>query len=250
MAGEREGSGLEEGLVSREKQPHMEKHFRAGEVVRDVIMGVSDGLTVPFALAAGLSAANAPSSIILTAGLAEIAAGAISMGLGGYLAAKSEADHYNRELKREQEEIINVPETEAAEIADILSEYGLEPDEYRPVVDALRKNPQAWLEFMMKFELGLEKPEPRRAVESAITIALAYIVGGLVPLLPYFFIRAAKDAMLASVAVTLIALIFFGYVKGRLTGNTPIRSALQTALIGAAASAAAFSIARIVQPQS
>ncbi|XXG51205.1 hypothetical protein AAC387_Pa02g5030 [Persea americana] len=239
----------EEGISTTTKPllSHREKHFTAGEVVRDIIIGVSDGLTVPFALAAGLSGANASSSIILTAGLAEVAAGAISMGLGGYLAAKSEADHYTREMKREEEEIINVPDTEAVEIAEILSQYGLEPHEYGPVVNALRKNPKAWLEFMMKFELGLEKPHPRRALESAFTIALAYIVGGLVPLVPYMFIPIARKAVLTSVVVTLVALLFFGYVKGHFTGNRPVRSALQTAFVGAIASAAAFGIARVVQ---
>ncbi|KAF7132270.1 hypothetical protein RHSIM_Rhsim09G0088200 [Rhododendron simsii] len=226
---------------------HTEKHFTAGEIVRDIIIGVSDGLTVPFALAAGLSGANAPSSIVLTAGIAEVAAGAISMGLGGYLAANSEADHYMRELKREQEEIIAVPDTEAAEVAEILSEYGIEPHEYRPVVNALRKNPQAWLDFMMKFELGLEKPNPRRAVHSALTIAFAYIIGGIVPLSPYMFIPEATKAVVGSVIVTLIALLIFGYAKGRFTGNQPIKSALQTALIGAIASAAAFGMAKAVQ---
>nr|CAD1825287.1 unnamed protein product [Ananas comosus var. bracteatus] len=226
---------------------HKEKHFTAEEVVRDVIMGVSDGLTVPFALAAGLSGADAPSALVLAAGAAEVAAGAISMGLGGYLAAKSEADHYMREMKREQEEIINVPDTEAAEIGEILSEYGLEPHEYGPVVNALRKNPQAWLEFMMKFELGLEKPDPRRALQSALTIALAYVIGGLVPLLPYMFVPTAREAMFTSVGVTLAALLFFGYVKGCFTGNRPVLSALQTAFIGTLASAAAYAIAKAVQ---
>lgn len=226
---------------------HKEKHFTAGEVVRDIIIGVSDGLTVPFALAAGLSGANASSSIILTAGIAEVAAGAISMGLGGYLAAKSEADHYFKELKREEEEIIAVPDTEAAEIAEILADYGIQPHEYRPVVNALRKNPQAWLDFMMKFELGLEKPDPRRALQSAFTIAIAYIIGGLVPLAPYMFIQTAQNAVLTSVVVTLLALLIFGYAKGYFTGSKPIMSALQTALIGAIASAAAFGMAKAVQ---
>ncbi|KAK9276266.1 hypothetical protein L1049_005797 [Liquidambar formosana] len=227
---------------------HKEKHFTAGEIVRDVIIGVSDGLTVPFALAAGLSGANASSSIILTAGIAEVAAGAISMGLGGYLAAKSEADHYMRELKREQEEIVTVPDTEAAEVAEVLAEYGIEPHEYGPVVNALRKNPQAWLDFMMKFELGLEKPDPRRALQSALTIAIAYIMGGLVPLIPYMFIPQATKAVAASVIVTLLALLIFGYAKGYFTGNKPLKSALQTALIGAIASAAAFGMAKAIQP--
>ncbi|GLU02672.1 hypothetical protein SLE2022_199130 [Rubroshorea leprosula] len=227
---------------------HKEKHFTAGEIVRDIIIGVSDGLTVPFALAAGLSGANASSSIVLTAGIAEVAAGSISMGLGGYLAAKSEADHYARELKREQDEIIAVPDIEAAEVAEILAEYGIEPHEYAPVVNALRKRPQAWLDFMMKFELGLEKPDPRRALISAFTIAIAYVLGGLVPLIPYIFIPKATDAMVASVIVTLLALLIFGYAKGHFTGNKPVISAFQTALIGAIASAAAFGLAKAFHP--
>eukprot|EP01018_Ginkgo_biloba_P005484 Gb_41222 [translate_table: standard] len=236
-----DGNGIKEKLL------HTEKHFTAGEMVRDIIIGMSDGLTVPFALAAGLSGAEAPSSIILTAGLAEVAAGAIAMGLGGYLAAKSEADHYMREERREQEEIISVPDTEAAEVGEILAKYGLERNEYLPVVNALRKRPDAWLEFMMRFELGLEKPDPMRALQSALTISVAYILGGLVPLIPYMFIPIAKKAVVISVVVTLIALVFFGYVKGYFTGNIPIRSALETAVIGAIASAAAFGIARAVQ---
>eukprot|EP01018_Ginkgo_biloba_P005483 Gb_41221 [translate_table: standard] len=239
MSGER---GFEEQLVD-----HTERHFSGGKWLKDVIMGVSDGLIVPFALAAGLAGAKAPSSIILTAGLADVAAGAISMGLGGYLAAKSEADHYMREERREQEEIISVPETEAAEVAEILAKYGLQPNEYLPVVNALRKRPDAWLEFMMRFELGLEKPDPKRALQSALTISVAYILGGLVPLVPYMFIPIAKKAVVLSVVVTLMALVFFGYVKGYFTGNKPIRSALQTAVIGAVASAAAFGIARAVR---
>ncbi|KAF8040084.1 hypothetical protein BT93_B2339 [Corymbia citriodora subsp. variegata] len=228
---------------------HSESHFTAGEIIRDIIIGVSDGLTVPFALAAGLSGAKAPSSIVLTAGVAEVAAGAISMGLGGYLAAKGEADHYKRELQREQDEIISVPDTEAAEVAEILAQYDLEPHEYRPVVNALRKKPRAWLEFMMKFELGLEKPDPRRALQSALTIAISYVLGGSVPLGPYIFIPRATDALVASVVVTLIALLVFGYIKGRFTGDRPFRSALQTVLIGAIASAAAFGLAKALQPK-
>ncbi|OAY76517.1 Vacuolar iron transporter 1.1 [Ananas comosus] len=193
---------------------HKEKHFTAGEVVRDVIMGVSDGLTVPFALAAGLSGADAPSALVLAAGAAEF------FTRGRYLAGKSEADHYMREMKREQEEIINVPDTEAAEIGEILSEYGLEPHEYRPVVNALRKNPQAWLEFMMKFELGLEKPDPRRALQSALTIALAYVIGAWSP--PALHVRPdAREAMFTSVGVTLAALLFFGYVKAASPATDP-----------------------------
>ncbi|KAK7358213.1 hypothetical protein VNO77_00138 [Canavalia gladiata] len=247
MAGTEQRLRLEpqkQGLLNR----HTEKHFTAGEIVRDIIIGVSDGLTVPFALAAGLSGANATSSIVLTAGIAEVAAGAISMGLGGYLAAKSEADHYARELEREQEEIITVPDTEAEEVAEILAEYGIEPHEYAPVVNALRKNPQAWLDFMMKFELGLEKPDPKRALHSAMTIAIAYVLGGVVPLLPYIFIPKAAEAVVISVVVTLFALLIFGFAKGHFTGNKPFRSALETALIGAIASAAAFGLAKAFHP--
>ncbi|GMH01963.1 hypothetical protein Nepgr_003802 [Nepenthes gracilis] len=226
---------------------HKENHFTAGKTVRDIILGVSDGLTVPFALAAGLSGADASYSIVLTAGIAEVAAGAISMGLGGYLAAKSEADHYMRELRREEEEIIAVPDTEAAEIAEMLADYGIEPVDYGPVVNALRRKPQAWLDFMMKFELGLEKPDPRRALQSAFTIAIAYVIGGLLPLSPYMFISSAQKAVSASVVITLAALLIFGYAKGYFTDDKPFQSAFQTALIGASASAAAFGMAKVVQ---
>ncbi|KAF3432087.1 hypothetical protein FNV43_RR26826 [Rhamnella rubrinervis] len=241
----------ESGYADLEKQVHLlhdaheEKHFMSSEIVRDIILGVSDGLTVPFALAAGLSGADVTSSIILIAGIAEVAAGAISMGLGGYLAAKSEADHYMRELKREQDEVIAVPDIEAAEVAEILAQYGAEPHEYGPVVNALRRNPEAWVDFMMKFELGLEKPDPMRAVQSALTIAVSYIMGGLVPLLPYMVISVANEAVIASVVLTIAALLIFGFAKGYFTGNQPFKSALQTAFIGAVASAAAYSIAKI-----
>ncbi|KAF2305673.1 hypothetical protein GH714_007444 [Hevea brasiliensis] len=226
-------------------QQHEEKHFTSSEIIRDIIIGVSDGLTVPFALAAGLSGANVTSSIILIAGIAEVAAGAISMGLGGYLAAKSEADHYMRELKREQEEIISVPDIEAAECGEILAEYGVEPHEYEPVVNALRRNPQHWLKFMMKFELGLEKLDPMRALQSALTIAISYIIGGLIPLSPYMIFPVAKDAVIASILITILALLIFGFVKGHFTGEQPFKSAIQTAFIGAIASAAAYSIAKV-----
>ncbi|KAI5573621.1 hypothetical protein BDE02_10G091800 [Populus trichocarpa] len=240
----------ENGYADLEKQKlflkeHEEKHFMSSEIVRDIIIGVSDGLTVPFALAAGLSGANVTSSIILIAGIAEVAAGAISMGLGGYLAAESEADHYTRELKREQEEIISVPDTEAAECGEILSQYGIEPHEYEPVVNALRRNPQHWLDFMMKFELGLEKPDPMRALQSALTIAISYIAGGLVPLAPYMVIPLAKEAVVASVIITIVALLIFGFVKGYFTGNNPFKNAIQTAFIGAMASAAAYCMAKV-----
>ena len=226
--------------------PHIEKHFTSGDVVRDIVIGMSDGLTVPFALAAGLSGAVASSGIVVTAGLAEVAAGAIAMGLGGYLAARSDAEHYAHELQREQREIVEVPQDEEREVRDIFVGFGLTPDQAQPVVDALRARPDAWVDFMMRFELGLEKPQPTRARNSSLTIAASYIAGGMVPLLPYMLMTQAHTALYASIAVTLLALLIFGYVKGRWTGGRPIRSALQTALVGGLAAAAAFILARLI----
>lgn len=226
--------------------PHVEKHFTAGEVVRDVVIGMSDGLTVPFALAAGLSGAVSSTGIIVTAGLAEVIAGSIAMGLGGYLAAKSDAEHFVSERKREQFEIVEKTEAERLEVTEVFETYGITPEESATVVNALARRPEAWVDFMMRFELGLEKPDPRRAFTSALTIAGAYIAGGLIPLAPYFFMSEAHRALLVSVVVTLCALLVFGYVKGRFTGANPLRSALQTALIGGLAAAAAFGIARAI----
>jgi VIT1/CCC1 family predicted Fe2+/Mn2+ transporter len=207
---------------------------------------MSDGLTVPFALAAGLTGAIASSHIILTAGFAEIAAGSIAMGLGGYLAARSDAEHYASERKREEEEVVTVPDLEAQEVQSIFKSYGLTQAESASVVEALRQRPQDWVNFMMRFELGLEKPEPGRALKSALTIALAYVVGGIIPLSAYLLFGDAHRALQVSVAVTLIALIVFGAVKGRFTGTPMIRSGFQTALIGGLAAAAAFAIARLI----
>ena len=226
--------------------PHIEHHFTAGETVRDIVIGMSDGLTVPFALAAGLSGAVSSTSIIITAGLAEIAAGSIAMGLGGYLAARSDAEHYASERLREQQEIKEKTDAEKAEVLDVFTSYGLSEAESTPIVEALSKRPDAWIDFMMRFELGLEKPDPRRALTSALTIAASYIVGGLIPLSPYFFLSPASTALLVSVIATLLALLVFGYVKGRFTGTRPFRSAFQTALIGGLAAAAAFGIARLI----
>ena len=226
--------------------PHLEKHFTGSAAVRDVVIGMSDGLTVPFALAAGLSGAVDNTSIIVTAGLAEIAAGSIAMGLGGYLAARSDAEHYASERVREETEVREKPAIEAAEVAEVFRGYGLTAEESAPVVEALRKRPEAWIDFMMRFELGLEKPDPARAMTSALTIAGAYVAGGLIPLAPYLFLPTAQAALALSVAVTLAALTLFGYVKGRFTGASPVRSALQTALIGGLAAAAAFGIARAI----
>lgn len=226
--------------------PHIEKHFTAGDTVRDIVIGMSDGLTVPFALAAGLTGAIASSRIVLTAGFAEIAAGAIAMGLGGYLAARSDAEHYASERRREEEEIITMPEAEAQEVADIFKSYGLTPDESASVVAALRQRPKDWVDFMMRFELGLEAPEPSRAWKSALTIALSYVVGGIIPLSAYLIFADAHRALGVSIAVTLAALLVFGAVKGRFTGAPLVRSGLQTALIGGLAAAAAFGIARLI----
>jgi VIT1/CCC1 family predicted Fe2+/Mn2+ transporter len=226
--------------------PHVERHFTAGERVRDVVIGMSDGLTVPFALAAGLSGAVNTTGIIVTAGLAEIAAGSIAMGLGGYLAARSDAEHYASERRREEAEVREIPAIEADEVTEVFRAYGLAPEESASVVEALRKRPQAWVDFMMRFELGLEKPEPARALTSALTIAAAYVAGGLIPLLPYLVLPTARAALGVSVVATLVALALFGYVKGRFTGASPARSALQTALIGGLAAAAAFGIARAI----
>jgi VIT1/CCC1 family predicted Fe2+/Mn2+ transporter len=228
------------------RTPHIERHFTGKEIVRDVVIGMADGLTVPFALAAGLSGAVKSTNVVVIAGLAEIAAGSIAMGLGGYLAARSDAEHYDSEREREVREVHELPDEEEREVREVLHEWGMAPDESGPVVQALRKRPTAWVDFMMRFELGLEKPEPGRAIRSAATIAVSYVVGGLIPLFPYMVIHEATRALMLSVVVTLIALGVFGYVKGRFTGLKPLRSASQTMVIGALAAGAAFLLARII----
>jgi len=224
--------------------PPPESHFNGGELVRDIVIGMSDGLTVPFALAAGLSGAVSSSHVVVVAGLAEIAAGSIAMGLGGFLAARSDAEHYEQELLREKREVKTIPEDETQEIIDIFQRYGLKPQECQPVVTALRSNPKAWVDFMMRFELGLEAPDPRRALRSALTIAFAYVAGGFVPLSPYMLASQVHSAFLLSIAVTLAALFLFGLVKARFTGTPSFRGAIQTLVIGALAASAAYVIAR------
>jgi len=232
--------------------PHTETHFQSSESVRDVVIGLSDGLTVPFALAAGLSGAVSSAHIIVLAGLAEIAAGSIAMGLGGYLAARGDVEHYASELKREQDEVVTRPDDEAEEIYQIFDQYSVPREAAAPVLAALQQNHPAYVDFMMRFELGLEKPEPGRALRSALTIASSYIAGGLVPLLPYMLvgrvglINSSNAALLASVAITLLALAIFGALKGRLLGTGTLRSGLQTTLIGGAAAAAAYGLARLL----
>jgi VIT1/CCC1 family predicted Fe2+/Mn2+ transporter len=207
---------------------------------------MADGLTVPFALAAGLSGAINSTNIVVTAGLAEIAAGSIAMGLGGYLAARSEAEHYARERQREKREVAEIPEEEREEVARVFRGYGLSSEQITPIVDALSSQPKKWIDFMMRFELGLEPPEPKRAIISAFTIGGAYIAGGLVPLAPYMMLRDGFAALGWSVAVTLAALLIFGFVRGKITTSKPLRSALETALTGSLAAAAAFLIARAI----
>jgi len=225
---------------------HTEHHFTAGETVRDIVIGMSDGLTVPFALAAGLSGAVAASRLVVTAGLAEVAAGSIAMGLGGYLAARSDAEHYASERRREEREIVELPDREVAEVLEVLGHYGISPEASAPVVEALKARPKAWVDFMMRFELGLEEPDPKRALHSAGTIATSYVVGGIIPLLPYMLQSTVAAALPMSIAVTIAALALFGYMKGRFTGAHPVRSALQTTVIGSLAAAAAFAIARAI----
>ena len=224
--------------------PHIERHFTAGDVVRDVVIGMSDGLTVPFALAAGLTGAISQTHVIVTAGFAEIAAGSIAMGLGGYLAARGDAEHYAHEQIREEHELVSIPDAEAQEVRDIFQNYGLSAEECATVVDSLRQRPGDWVAFMMRFELGLERPDPSRAWKSSLTIALAYIVGGIIPLSAYLLLSNTHDALRLSVIVTLMALGIFGGIKGRFTGTPVFRSALQTSIIGGLAAAAAFGIAR------
>jgi vacuolar iron transporter family protein len=225
---------------------HIERHFTGSEKVRDIVIGMSDGLTVPFALAAGLSGASVQTRTILIAGLAEIAAGSIAMGLGGYLAARGEREHYESEREREQYEVKEKLGAEVAETEEILESYGLTPEETRPIVAAMQKRPEAWVDWMMRFELGLEKPQAGRAIASASTIAFSYIFGGAIPLSPYAFIHHPTTALKWSVVVTAIALTVFGAIKGRISQTGAGRSAWQTLLIGGVAAAAAFAIARAI----
>ena len=225
---------------------HVEKHFTSSESVRDIVIGMSDGLTVPFALAAGLSGAVVVSHLVVTAGMAEIAAGSIAMGLGGYLAARSDAEHYASEEAREQLEVKERAEEEEAEVQKVFEDYGLTREQIAPIVAAFRGKPKEWVEFMMRFELGLERPNPNRALRSALTIAGAYIFGGLIPLGPYFFTSNPSAGLTISTLVTVAALGIFGYVKGHFTGARPLRSCFQTILIGGLAASAAFAIARAI----
>jgi VIT1/CCC1 family predicted Fe2+/Mn2+ transporter len=228
---------------------HDEAHFQSSERVRDVVIGMSDGLTVPFALAAGLSGAFKNSThLVVLAGLAEIAAGSIAMGLGGYLAARGDAEHYESERLREEREIVERTHDEEEEIYIIFEQYGVERASSQPVLEALKQRPKAWVDFMMRFELGLEEPRKGRASQSAATIAASYIAGGLIPLLPYMLAPASR-ALALSVVITLTALLVFGSIKGRLTGAGALRSGLQTTLIGGVAAGVAYMLARLLNGQ-
>lgn len=224
---------------------HEEEHLQSSDLIRDVVIGMSDGLTVPFALAAGLTGAVANSSIIVIAGIAEIVAGSIAMGLGGFLAGKTENDHYNSELKREYNEVERIPEMEKKEVRDFFENLGLSEEIQLKATEEIAKDKKQWVDFMMKFELGLDKPDPRRATKSALNIGLSYAVGGIIPLSPYFFIDDSREALKFSVLATLICLFVFGYFKSKVTGVPVLSGALKVMLIGALAAAAAYSVALI-----
>ena len=226
--------------------PHVERHFTATETVRDVVIGMADGLTVPFALAAGLAAAVSSTKVIVTAGLAEIVAGAIAMGLGGYLAARTDVEHYGSERARENMEIDTMRDKEIEEVTEVFHSYGLEGEELKTVVRAITADRRRWLDFMMRFELGLEEPNPTRAPISAGTIAASYLVGGLIPLTPYILISSISEAFTYSVGVTALALVVFGGIKGQFTGINKAKSAAQTLLVGGLAAAAAYILAHVV----
>lgn len=225
---------------------HVEKHFTAPDLIRDIVIGMADGLTVPFALAAGLSGAVSSNSLIVIAGIAEIAAGSIAMGLGGYLAARTDSEHYYSELERERREIVELPHREREEVAEILETWGMKEPEVSAAVSSISSDPDRWVDFMMKYELGLEEPDPKRARNSSLTIGLSYIVGGLIPLSPYIFAPTPTTGLIISVLVTLVALFIFGFIKGKFTGTKPVKSAWQTMLVGGLAAGIAFLIAKLI----
>jgi vacuolar iron transporter family protein len=226
---------------------HNEQHLKSSAALTDIVIGMSDGLTVPFALAAGLSGAIDKSSIIVIAGIAEICAGSIAMGLGGYLSGKTEQDHYSNEVKREYYEVENLRHKEVEETKEFFAELGLSEEVQNKATEEISRDKDKWVEFMMKYELGLEKPDPKRATKSALNIGLSYVVGGIIPLSPYFFINNAQEALKYSVVATLICLFVFGYFKSKITGVNPLWGALRVTAIGAAAAAAAFGVAKLFE---
>ena len=223
---------------------HTEKHFKSSDLVTDIVIGMSDGLTVPFALAAGLSGAVHDTHVIVIAGLAEVVAGSIAMGLGGYLAGKTEIDHYNSEVQREVYEVENMPEKEKEEVREIFANMGMSEATQHEIVEEMSKDKDKWVDFMMRFELGLEKPDANRARNSAGTIGISYIIGGLIPLSAYFITNTPYQGLLGSAVLTVICLFIFGYFKSKVTGQPPVKGALKVTLIGIAAAAAAFIIAK------
>jgi vacuolar iron transporter family protein len=224
---------------------HIETHLRNSDFITDVVIGMSDGLTVPFALAAGISSAVSSNDLVITAGIAEIIAGSIAMGLGGFLAGKTEAEHYQSELKREYFEVENMPEMEKEEVMQVFRDYGFSENSQKIIVDELSRNNKNWVDFMMKFELGLDKPDSNRATKSALTIGISYIVGGSIPLLPYIMTRLPIDGLKLSAIVTLICLFIFGYYKSKATGQPLFKGGLKVMFVGAVAAAAAFFVARL-----
>ena len=224
---------------------HVEKHLKSSDLLRDVVIGMSDGLTVPFALAAGLSGAVDQSSIIVIAGIAEIAAGSIAMGLGGYLAGKTEQDHYRSEVKREYDEVENLRHKEIEETKEFFANIGLSPALQEQATAEISQDKDRWVDFMMKYELGLEKPDPKRATKSALNIGISYAAGGIIPLSPYFFIDSSAEALKVSAIATLLCLFIFGFFKSKMTGVNPFLGALKVMLIGAVAAAAAFGVAKL-----
>lgn len=226
---------------------HVEAHLKSSDLLRDVVIGMSDGLTVPFALAAGLSGAVDSSSIVVIAGIAEIAAGSIAMGLGGYLAGKTEQDHYKSEVKREYDEIENLRHKEIEETKEFFANIGLSPEIQDKATEEIARDKDRWVDFMMKYELGLDKPDPKRATKSALNIGLSYIAGGIIPLSPYFFIASSAEALKYSVIATLICLFIFGYFKSRITGVNAIWGAIRVTMIGALAAGAAFAVAKLFE---
>jgi VIT1/CCC1 family predicted Fe2+/Mn2+ transporter len=225
---------------------HHEHHLKSSETIQDIVIGMSDGLTVPFALAAGLSGAVNSAGIVVTAGIAEIVAGSIAMGLGGFLAGRTEADFYTSELKREYDEVERVPGQERLEVVEVFAGFGLSEKVQQEAADEIIKDKDKWVDFMMRYELGLEKPHPNRAARSAITIGLSYVVGGIIPLSPYFFVSNSLQGLYISCAITVICLFTFGYLKSKATGQPPFSGALKVLVIGALAAAAAFVMAKVI----
>jgi vacuolar iron transporter family protein len=233
--------------LHHDSQPHTEEHLKSSDMLRDIVIGMSDGLTVPFALAAGLSGAVNSTSIIVIAGIAEVAAGSIAMGLGGYLAGKTENDHYTSEMKREYYEVEHMRDREIAETKEFFANIGLSKELQEKATEEIAKDKKQWVDFMMKYELGLDKPDPKRATKSALNIGLSYVVGGLVPLSPYFFVDSPLDGLKISVVVTLLCLFIFGFFKSKITGVNPWGGALRVMLIGALAAGAAFGVAKLFE---